>query len=96
MTVTRKGNGCDPCCNDWKEKLKFLWEKYREAVRGIKADNETYWPDGEGIVNMPGLLSAIKLTDLDGYYNLMIANDIEALRLIERSTYWTLTVTVTE
>lgn len=93
MTVRRKGTDCDPCCNDWKEKLKFLWERYRNAVLGIKADSEVYRPDGEGIVTMPGILGSVTLTDFGDYYNMRVAQDIEAVSLEDNTDYWTLEVT---
>ena len=59
--IRRKGARCDPCCNDWKEKIKFLWERYAYVVRSIKLNNEVKWPDGEGQID----LGEIEGADMD-------------------------------
>ena len=92
MSIRRKGAACDPCCNDWKEKLKFLWERYREVVRAVKADARTYWPDGEGIVTLPGILSIVQLTDMQTYWLFSVDVDADELSLTDKTTYWTLEV----
>lgn len=64
--IRRKGARCDPCCNDWKEKIKFLWEKYREAVRSIKLNGTVHWPDGEGQIDLGEIEADIKIPTTSG------------------------------
>ena len=91
MRVIGKG-ACDPCANDWKLKIKELWERYQEIVRSIKADGRTYYPDGQGQVELPGILSDVILTDMTSYYNLTIDTEVSVLNLVDQTTYWQLTI----
>ena len=90
MRVIGKG-ACDPCANDWKLKIKELWEKYQNVVKSIKADNQTYYPDGQGQVSIPGLAEA-SIIDMSSYYILTLASDIPAANLTDKTTYWTLQI----
>ena len=92
MSIRRKGAACDPCCNDWKEKLKFLWEKYREAVRGIKAGAQTFYPDGEGIVTMPGVPTDIDLYDEGTHWVAVIDTESSRISLTDLNDYWRVTI----
>lgn len=53
--VVGKG-ACDPCCTDWKQKIKELWENYQEVIKGIKAGPDTVYPDGNGIADIDGAI----------------------------------------
>lgn len=91
--VRRKGaECCDPCGNDWKNIVKQLWEKYQEIVRGIRADGREYWPDGSGMVELPGILSDIELVDMGSYWNAVIDTSISSISLSEDTGYWVLEV----
>ena len=48
--MLRKSIDC--CCNDWKNKLQELWEKYQGVVKGVKAGGVTAYPDGDGICDI--------------------------------------------
>lgn len=91
MIVKGKG-ACDPCCNDWKLKIKELWENYQEIVKSIKADNQTFYPDGQGQVVIPGMLSDLELVDMGTYWNAVVDVDISSISLTDKTTYWTLEV----
>lgn len=69
MSIIRR---CEPCgCNDWKAKIKELWEKYQGCVRGVKAGSITAYPDGDGIADIDGAITDAVVqqipTLLDGY-----------------------------
>lgn len=52
MTRATGRGACDPCCTDWKQKIKELWENYQEIIKGIKAGPDTVYPDGNGIADI--------------------------------------------
>lgn len=91
MNVRPKG-ACDPCCNDWKMRIKELWEKYQGVVTSIKASNKTYYPDGAGQVALPGMLTDLELVDMGTYWNAVIETDISSISLTDNGTYWELMV----
>ena len=66
--ISRKGARCDPCCNDWKEKLKYLWERYANTVRSIKLNGAVKWPDGDGQIDLGTIdaVGAVKSIVLNG------------------------------
>ena len=66
--IRRKGARCDPCCNDWKEKIKFLWERYAYTVRSIKLNGTVKWPDGDGQIDLGTIdaAGAVKSIVLNG------------------------------
>ena len=41
---------CDPCANDWKQKIKVLWERYNEVVTAVQVNGKRYYPNGDGLV----------------------------------------------
>ena len=91
MKVVGKG-ACDPCCNDWKLKIKELWENYQEIVKSIKADGTSYYPDGQGQVNLPGILSDLELVNMGSYWSAVIDTNVSSISLTDKTTYWTLEV----
>lgn len=72
--------------------LRQLWEKYQNAVRSIKADGRSFYPDGEGQVDLPGMLSDLELVDMGTYWNAVIDTNISSISLTDKTTYWTLEV----
>ena len=88
--MLRKSIDC--CCNDWKNKLQELWEKYQGVVRSVKAGGTAYYPDGDGQVSMPGILSDIELVDMGTYWNAAIDTEISSISLTDNTSYWTLEV----
>lgn len=84
------GNDC--CCSDWKSIIKELWAKYQNMVTSIKADGKTFYPDGNGQVSMPGLLTDLELVDMGAYWNAVIDTDISTITLTDETDYWTLAV----
>ena len=91
--IKRKGLACDPCCNDWKEKIKYLWQNYREVVKGVKLNGSTSYPDGQGIANMGWLVDEdVDLTDNETFYTLTIYRNSELAALVDMSSYWELTI----
>ena len=91
MRVIGKG-ACDTCANDWKLKIKELWEKYQNVVKAIKADGKTFYPDGQGQVILPGMLSDLELVDMETYWYAVIDTEISSISLTDKTTYWTLEV----
>ena len=87
--MLRRKDCCD--CGDWKSMLRQLWEKYQNVVKSIKADNQTYYPDGDGQVSIPGLAEA-SIIELPDYYILTLASDIPTANLTDKTTYWTLQI----
>lgn len=51
MRVIGKG-ACDPCANDWKLKIKDLWENYQEVIKKVRFNGTDYTPDGQGKVTI--------------------------------------------
>ena len=88
--MLRKKDCCD--CGDWKSMLRQLWEKYQNVVSSIRADGRSYYPDGEGQVELPGILSDVILTDMTSYYNLTIDTEVSVLNLVDKTTYWELKI----
>lgn len=89
----RKGASCEPCgCDSWKMKIKELWENYQEVVRSIRADDTTYYPDGDGQVSLPGILANASLTNMATYWLFSVNADAEELSLTDNTTYYTLEV----
>ena len=91
MRVIGKG-ACDPCASDWKLKIKELWENYQEIVKSIKADGTSYYPDGQGQVNLPGMLAGMSVVDFVDFYTLTVASNIPTANLTDQTTYWTLQI----
>ena len=88
MSIRRKGAACDPCCNDWKEKLKFLWENYHEVVKQINVNGlRDYYPDGIGKVSIETWPTVI---DHDDYYTLIAIVEAYQSELIDCGTFWLL------
>lgn len=48
--IHRKGMNC--CCNDWKQQVKELWEKFQTVITGIKMNGHEFYPDGQGVINL--------------------------------------------
>lgn len=93
MSIRRKGATCDPCCNDWKEKIKYLWQNYREVVKGVRLNGSTRYPDGQGIANMGWLTEDdVDLTDNETFYTLTIYENTKIVALSDMSGYWALTI----
>ena len=86
--------GCDPCKTDWKSKINELWERYQDVVRTVQVSNVKRYPDGDGNVTIPGLVSDVLLTDMQTYYNLTIDTDIANVGLTDMTSYWNLTIGV--
>ena len=93
MSIRRKGATCDPCCNDWKEKLKFLWEQYSSVVKSIRIDAKSYYPDGQGQVRLPTLVKDldVRIIPEDDHYILAVA-DITYVTLTDMDGYYNLRV----
>lgn len=89
----RKGASCEPCgCDSWKMKIKELWENYQEVVRSIRAGDTSYYPDGDGQVSLPGILSDVQLTDMFNFWIMSIDTQVSSLTLTDNTTYYTLEV----
>lgn len=86
--------GCDPCKSDWKAKIAELWAEYQEVVKSVQINDVRRYPDGDGNVNIPGLVSDLLLTNMQTYYNLTIDTDIANVDLSATPTYWNLTIGV--
>lgn len=90
MKVRRKGAD-DCCCNDWKNKIKELWEKYQNVVRGVKfGDNPVSWPDGDGIVQVDteGLIDVdhtLNKLSINPVANAPVADAIETLATTDQA-----------
>ena len=84
------GNDC--CCSDWKSVIKELWAKYQNVVTKIKADGNTYYPDSDGQVELPGMLTDLELVDMGEYWNAVIDTDISTISLTDETDYWTLAI----
>ena len=82
----------DCCCSDWKSVIKELWAKYQNVITKIKADGKTYYPDGDGQVELPGILSDLELVDMGEYWNAVIDTSISSISLTDKTNYWTLAV----
>lgn len=74
--IRRKGARCDPCCNDWKEKIKFLWERYAYAVRSIKLNGEVKWPDGDGQIDLGTIEADVEIPTTSGVNAYSAANPV--------------------
>lgn len=83
---------CDPCSSDWKAKIAELWEKYQNVVKVISAEGTLYYPDGDGKVSLPGILSDVFLYDMASYFTLIIDTDVSTMNLIDKTNYWQLTI----
>ena len=66
MRVIGKG-ACDPCANDWKLKIKQLWERYQEVIKGVRAGNVTAYPDGNGIANLDNAIDVSIAQQIPNY-----------------------------
>ena len=88
--MIRKKDCCG--CGDWKSMLKELWEKYQGAVRSVKAGQQTFYPDGDGQVDMPGMLTDLELVDMGTYWNAVIETEISSISLTDKDTYWELMI----
>lgn len=88
--MLRKKDCCD--CGDWKSMLRQLWEKYQNVVKRIKADGKTFYPDGDGEVVLPGMLSDLELVDMGTYWYAVIDTTISSISLTDKTSYWTLEV----
>jgi len=88
--MIRKKDCCG--CGDWKSMLKELWEKYQGAVRSIKAAGQSFYPDGDGQVDLPGMLTDLELVDMGTYWNAVIDTDISSISLTDEGTYWELSI----
>ena len=84
------GNDC--CCSDWKSVIKELWAKYQNVITKIKADGNTYYPDGDGQVTLPGILSDVQLMDMLNFWIMSIDTEVSSLTLTDNTTYYTLEV----
>ena len=86
--------GKDCCCNDWKSVIKQLWENYQDIVKSVKIAGTQYYPDGDGMVNIPGALSdGVTLTQYPTYYNLKVL-DIGNTTLYDLGTYYAIEVSI--
>ena len=92
MTAAIGKGSCSPCCNDWKLKIKKLWENYQEIVTSIRAGNVSYYPDGQGQISLPGILSDVYLYNMMSYFTLVIDTDLSTMNLEDKTSYWTLTI----
>ena len=90
MQINGYRGACDPCRNDWKNKINQLWENYQEVVKSIKTDGTTYYPDGQGQVDLPGFLAGMTVVDLVDFYTLTVASNIPTANLTDQTTYWRL------
>lgn len=92
--IKRPECGCDPCANDWKLKIRELWEKYQTTIRTIMMGGVEYNPDGDGRVVLPVTenVSGVALLDMSSYWTLNAFND-DIVRLTDNDTYWTMEVT---
>ena len=52
--MLRKKDCCG--CGDWKSQIRELWEKYQSVVKGLKAGDDTVYPDGDGIADIDGAI----------------------------------------
>ena len=59
MTILRKGRNC--CCNDWKDQIKQLWEKYQGVIKTIKSGGTVIYPDGNGQADITALIEPIMI-----------------------------------
>lgn len=82
----------DCCCSDWKSIIKELWAKYQNVITKIKAGGKTFYPDGDGQVELPGMLTDLELVDMGTYWNAVIDTDISSISLTDKTTYWTLAI----
>lgn len=91
--IRRNGKACDPCCNDWKEKIKYLWQNYREVVKAIRLNGSTKYPNGDGLADLGWLVDEdVDLTDNETFYTLTIYKNSELASLVDMRTYWELTI----
>ena len=92
--IKRPGCGCDPCANDWKLKIRELWERYQTTIRTIMMGGKEYKPDGDGrvVLPLPEPVNGVALYDLTDYWSLYTAND-DIVTLTDKGTYWTMEVT---
>lgn len=92
--IKRPGCGCDPCANDWKLKIRELWERYQTTIRTIMMGGKEYKPDGDGrvVLPLPEPVNGVALYDLTDYWSLYTAND-DIVKLTDKGTYWTMEVT---
>ena len=67
MQINGYRGGCDPCRNDWKNKISQLWENYQDVVKSVEINGNRNYPDGSGNVSIPGLVSDLLLTDMQTY-----------------------------
>lgn len=92
--IKRPGCECDPCANDWKLKIRELWERYQTTIRTIMMGGVEYNPDGDGRVVLPlqEIVAGVALTDMSDYWSLTTIND-DIMKLTDKVTYWTMEVT---
>lgn len=92
MSIKRKSD-YDPCGNDWKEKIKYLWQNYREVVKAVRLNGATRYPDGTGLANLGWLAEDdVDLTDQQTYYTLTIYENTKIVALENKTAYWELTI----
>lgn len=90
--IRARDNDC--CCNSWKDQVKQLWENYQEVAKAVKVHGTTYYPDGSGTVDLPGMLTdGVTLTQYPTYYKLNVIDSGNAT-LTNMVTYWNLEVTI--
>ena len=61
-------------------------------ITKIKADGNTYYPDGDGQVTLPGILSDVQLMDMLNFWIMSIDTEVSSLTLTDNTTYYTLEV----
>lgn len=93
--IKRPGCGCDPCANDWKLKIRELWERYNQTIKTIMMGGVEYHPDGDGRVVLPWQeesVTGVTIYNMTDYWRLVAYND-DIITLTNKTTYWTMEVT---
>lgn len=57
---------CDPCRNDWKEKINQLWNNYQDVVKSITLNGTRKTPDGQGNVDLGTVETEVEWGDIEG------------------------------
>ena len=92
MIIGKRG-GCDPCKNDWKAKLNYLWERYQDAVRTVRLNGKVCYPDGDGNVILPDVTisGTIAIWNMSTYWQLE-TSDYDNATITDKTTYYELEV----